>query len=324
MAQNYIYFIILVAAAVFILSIALTTPAFGESTKNRSRLRKRLRDIRMESNLPDSAQLLRGDHHRRLSPWERELEESPLTAYLSPLIRQAGYTIPAYRLAAIIILSGFIGLLIGYWMSNIWWTAILIAVACSAIPVIKLLKDRNKRMENFEESLPDALDIMKRALQAGHPFSSTLHLVGEEMEGPVAEEFAITFADLNYGNSLRNSLLGLLERMPSVTVMALVTSIIIQKETGGNMAEIFEKLASLIRGRYRFQRRVRTLSAEGRISAWVLCMVPFVLFLFISITTPSYMPILFEHPLGQKLLVGGGIAMLIGILVIRKIIRIEV
>jgi len=324
MEQNLAFFLLLVAGAVFLLSVALTTPVFGESKKNRAKLRKRLQQIRETSEVPASVQLLRDSHMKNLSSWEREVESSSALMSLSSFIQQAGYSIPAYRVILVAVAMSLVGLFLTYIITKVWWIAFAGAAAGAAIPFVRLSRDRNKRLEDFEEALPDALDIMKRALQAGHPFSETLHLVSVEMDGPVAEEFETTFNDLNYGNSLRNSLLGLLERIPSVTVMALITSIIVQKETGGNMAEIFDKLARLIRGRYRFQRRVRTLSAEGRISAWVLCLVPFVLFFIISVTTPEYLPILLTESLGQKMLIIAGVGMVIGILIIRKIIRIEV
>lgn len=324
MEQNLALFLILVAGAVFLLSVALTTPVFGESKKNRAKLRARLQQIRSESETSAAVQLLRESHLKDLSPWERELESTSLLLNMSAYIQQAGYTIPAYRLILISVVLALVGFFFAFIITAQWWGALLAAALGAGLPFMKIARDRNQRMEAFEAALPDALDIMKRALQAGHPLSESMHLVSVEMEGPVAEEFETTFNDINYGNSLRNSLLGLLERIPSVTVMALITSIIVQKETGGNMAEIFDKLAKLIRGRYRFQRRVRTLSAEGRISAWVLCLVPFALFFVISVTTPTYLPVLFIEPLGQKMLIVAGVGMVIGIFVIRKIIRIEV
>lgn len=324
MSQNYLFFIGLISAAVFLLSFALTTPVFGESKKNRARLQQRLREVREQTELPASAKLLRDNYLSRLSPWEKQLEGSKWLVSLSPYLQQAGYHIPAYRFIGIAILTGFLAGIVATIFSNIIWIIILAPVAGFCLPFLKLNRDRNQRLERFEEQLPEALEIMKRALQAGHPLVECLHLVGTEMEDPIAGEFETTFMDLNYGNSIRTALLGLLERIPSVTVMALMTSVVIQKETGGNMAEIFDKLAKVIRGRYRFQRRVRTLSAEGRISAWVLCLVPFVLFGIISITTPTYLPILLETPAGQNLLIAAGIGMVIGIFVIRKIIRIEV
>jgi tight adherence protein B len=197
-------------------------------------------------------------------------------------------------------------------------------VAGLVIPCVVILGDRRKRIEKFEEQLPDAIDSMKRALRAGHPFSAALKLVSEDMDDPVAREFELTFADISYGNDLRRAMLGLLQRMPSVTVMALVTSVLVQKETGGNLAEILEQISSVIRSRFRFQRKVRSLSAEGRLSAWILAMTPFVLFVIISVTTPTYLPVLLEDATGQKL-VGFAFGMgVIGILWIRRVIRIEV
>jgi tight adherence protein B len=144
------------------------------------------------------------------------------------------------------------------------------------------------------------------------------------MDGPLAREFEITFHDISYGNDTRRALLGLLARVPSVTVMALVTSILVQKETGGNLAEVLEQIAKVVRGRFRFQRKVKTFTAEGRMSAWVLALVPLALFATIWVTTPDYLPILVEDPRGQKMVMYGCVSGLIGIAWIRKIIRIEV
>ena len=110
--------------------------------------------------------------------------------------------------------------------------------------VITVTRDRNRRMDRFEEQLPDAIDAMKRALRAGHPFGAALKLVAEDMDEPIAREFDLTFADINYGNDTRRAMLGLLQRMPSLTVMALVTAVLVQKETGGNLVEILDQIAS--------------------------------------------------------------------------------
>ena len=120
---------------------------------------------------------------------------------------------------------------------------------------------------------------MKRALKAGHPFTSTLKLVAQDMDAPIAREFEITFNDISYGNNMRRAMLGLLARVPSVTVMALVTSILVQKETGGNLAEVLEQIAKVIRGAVSLPAQGQDIdTAEGRMSAWVLAMVPLVLF----------------------------------------------
>jgi len=132
------------------------------------------------------------------------------------------------------------------------------------------------------------------------------------------------FGDINYGNDVRRAMLGLLSRVPSVTVMALVTAILVQKETGGNLAEILEKISTVIRGRFKLQRKVQSYTAEGRMSAWVLAMVPLVLFIALWVTTPDYLPILIEDERGQKMVVFGFVSSVVGVLWIRKILRIDV
>jgi tight adherence protein B len=165
--------------------------------------------------------------------------------------------------------------------------------------------------------------VMKRALRAGHPFNACLKLVADDMDAPIAREFELTFADVNYGNDVRRALLGMLLRVPSTNLMAVVTAVLIQKETGGNLAEIFERISQVIRSRFRFGRKVRTLSAEGRLSAWILALVPIILFGVIWITSPKYLPPMLVHPTGQKMIVFAGVMMVVGVLWMRRIIRID-
>jgi tight adherence protein B len=197
-------------------------------------------------------------------------------------------------------------------------------VGAFAVPYLKLAVQRAKRMARFEEQMPEALDVMRRAMKAGHPFTQALKLVAEDMDAPISREFDLVFSEINYGSDLRRAMLGLLERAPSVSVMAFVTAVLVQKETGGNLTETLERITNVIRGRFKLYRRVRTLSAEGRLSAWILALVPVVLFAVISITTPDYLPVLFENPVGKTLLtVAAGMAV-VGILWIRRVIRIQV
>jgi tight adherence protein B len=243
---------------------------------------------------------------------------------IAHLIEQAGHVMPAYRLVLTSVALGTAGCMVGWVFSRLALVAAVVAVVGLAAPFVKMLRDRKLRMDKFEEQLPDAIDSMKRALRAGHPFSAAIKLVSEDMDDPVAREFELTFADINYGNDMRRAMLGLLQRMPSVTVMALVTSVLVQKETGGNLAEILDQISKVIRARFRFQRKVRSLSAEGRLSAWILAMVPFVLFAVISFLSPTYLPVLLEDPAGRKLIAFGFVMGVIGIFWIRRIIRIEV
>lgn len=323
MPEGLMIFLAMVFTAVFLLSQGLVVPVFGESRKTRKLLKERLGQIDAASDQGSIASLLRDKYLRQLSPTERRLEMLPGMAALAQLIDQAGKTTPAYRVFLISLALG-IGGAVGGWIfsRSLLLTAFGSAVGL-AFPVVRLLRIRKERMQKFEEQLPDAIDSMKRAVRAGHPFSAALKLVSEDLDEPVAREFALTFADINYGNDLRRAMLGLLQRMPSVAVMALVTSVLVQKETGGNLAEILEQSSTVIRARFRFQRRVLTLSAEGRLSAWILAMVPFVLFVVISVTTPDYLPVLLDDPTGRQL-VGFGFTMgVIGLFWIRRIIRVS-
>lgn len=324
MSDGMLLFIATVFVAVVLLSQLMIVPVFGESRKLRKKLQRRLGEIEDEIGEGSFSSLLREKYLRELSPLERSLEQMPLMESIGRLIEHAGHSMLAHRLVA---LSGVLGVVagIGAWVFlRHPLVAIAAALAGAALPYLKLVRDRGRRILTIEEQLPEAVDMMKRALRAGHPFSGAIKLVGEEMQDPLGKEFRSTFADLNYGNDVRRAMLGLLQRVPSVPVMALVTSVLVQKETGGNLAEILGRISDVIRGRFRLERRVKTLSAEGRLSAWILALVPLVLFAVISITSPDYLPTLTESQLGQRLIVFGLVSGVIGMFWIRKIIRIDV
>ena len=317
-------FILLVFATVALLMRGLVVPVFGESAKARKKLKKRIEEIEAAGEEESLSSLLREKYLRRLSPLERRLESLPAMEAVATRIEQAGHKILAYRLVLLSLAIGVTTLVVSWFYIRTPQIAIVAGLMATYAPFMKINFDRVKRMHKFEEQLPDAIDTMKRALKAGHPLGATLKLVADEMDDPVAGEFELTFGEINYGNDVRRAMLGLLSRVPSVTVMALVTSILVQKETGGNLAEILEKISAVIRGRFRFQRKVQTYSAEGRMSAWVLAMVPLVLFAGLWMTQPDYLPVLLEDPRGQKMVVYGMVSGVTGIFWIRKILRIEV
>jgi tight adherence protein B len=317
-------FILLVFATVVLLMQGLVVPVFGESAKTRKRLKKRIEEIEAAGEEESLSSLLREKYLRRLSPLERRLESLPAMEAIATRIEQAGHKILAYRLVFLSLAIGVTALVVSWFYMRMPLVAIVAGLMAAYAPFMKISFDRVKRMHKFEEQLPDAIDTMKRALKAGHPLGATLKLVADEMDDPVAGEFELTFREINYGNDVRRAMLGLLSRVPSVTVMALVTSILVQKETGGNLAEILEKISAVIRGRFRFQRKVQTYSAEGRMSAWVLAMVPLTLFAALWMTQPDYLPILLEDPRGQKMVIYGMVSGVTGIFWIRKILRIEV
>jgi tight adherence protein B len=324
MSDGLMIFLAMVFATVFLLAQGLTVPVFGEGSKMRKRLKERLSELDAEGEDDEIASLLRNKYLRGLSPWERSLESLPILESLRRVIEQAGYTILAYRLVLISIVASIVTGGLAWYFSRMPAAAFGGIVVGAMLPIIKVWQARAERMEKFEEQLPDAIDSMRRALRAGHPFNASIKLVAEDMENPIAREFELTFADINFGNDVRRAMLGLLQRIPSMNVMALVTSVLVQKETGGNLAEILGQISSVIRGRFRFQRKVKTLSAEGRLSGWILALIPFALVVLLTITSPDYLPVMLENDVGKKLVAGGFIAGITGIFWIRRIIRIDV
>jgi len=324
MSDGIMIFMAMVFVAVALLSQGLIVPVFSESRQMRKKLQSRLDEVEVESGGESFSSLLRQKYLRDLSPFERQLEDFPAMQSLARVIAQGGHKFLAYRvvlLAAVLAIAAAIVT----WMMTRSIPFVFMGLAMGgALPFFKIFRDRTNRIQRFEEQLPDAIDMVKRALRAGHPFSGAIKLVADEMDDPVAEEFGTTFADINYGNDSRRAMLGLLQRVPSTTVMALVTSVLVQRETGGNLAEILERISAVIRGRFKLQRKVKSLSAEGRMSAWILALVPLFLFAVITLTSPDYLPMMLEAEVGKKMIIYGAVSGIIGIYWIKKIIRIEV
>jgi tight adherence protein B len=178
-------------------------------------------------------------------------------------------------------------------------------------------------MRQFEKQLPDALDLIARSLKAGHAFTSGMKLVAEEFKDPLGPEFEQTLDEINFGLRVADSLKNLTKRIECLDLNFFVVSVILQRETGGNLAEIIEKLANLIRERFKFRRKVRVLSAEGKLSAGILVAIPFILFAGILFLHPSYVEILIEEPIGRLISTVSFIMMIIGLYFIRRIIDID-
>jgi tight adherence protein B len=312
----------MVFIAAFLLVQSFLVPAFGENRQAQKRLKKRLRAISAEVERSEIS-LVRRKYLRELSPLERALEALPGMARVEQLVEQAGRETPAYRVVLLALVLGAGAGVAGFLLLPLP-LALLLALGAGSLPFLSLTRARSRRLARFEEQLPDALIVMARALRAGHPFSDAMHLVAEEMADPIAGEFRTTFMEINYGGDVRGAMLGLLRRVQSVTVMIFVTSVLIQKETGGNLAELLDGLAAVVRDRFRFHRKVRTLSAQGRMAAWILSLLPFVLAGVLSLVSPNFLPMLTQDPIGRQLVVAAFVMVVIGILWMRKIVRIEV
>ena len=172
--------------------------------------------------------------------------------------------------------------------------------------------------------MPDALELVARALRAGHSLQAGLHVVGEEMPSPVADEFSRVFEESNLGISVEEAMKGMCDRVPNLDLRFFVTSVSIQRQTGGDLAEILDKIGYVIRERFRILGQVKALTGEGRLSGLVLIALPFALFAFMLNTKPDYVETLWTTDLGKKMSVFAIIAQIIGALVIRKIVNIKV
>lgn len=183
---------------------------------------------------------------------------------------------------------------------------------------------KSRRLKKFNEALPDAIDLMGRALRAGHSIGSTVEIVAEQSDVALAGEFAILFQQQKCGMQFRDAILELGDRVPSKDLHFLITAILVQKETGGDLTEVLDRTARIIRERVKIHAEIRTYTAQGRLTGWILGALPILMLAFLNIITPGYSHVLFHDPLGQKLLYAGGTMIAIGGLIIRKIVDIEV
>ena len=195
------------------------------------------------------------------------------------------------------------------------------AVVTGAIPIFYLRFKKKRRIEKFKRQLPEGLDLIARALKAGHAFTSGMSLVAEEFDDPLGPEFDKTMDEINFGVSLQDALKSLAGRIDCPDLKYFVVSVIVQRETGGNLAEIIETIARLIRERFRLQGKIRTLTAEGRLSALILTVLPFLLGFVLFLLNPEYMSTLFTEPMGRIMVWIAILLMLFGLLVMRRMIR---
>jgi tight adherence protein B len=201
---------------------------------------------------------------------------------------------------------------------------VIAAVILGGAPFFKLKLDQSRRLSLFEEQLGGALDVMIRALQAGYPFTETLRHVAREMQDPIAMEFQIAFDEINAGIDFRSAFRNMLRRVPSLSLMAVATTVALQRETGGNLAESLSNISSVIRGRFVFYRKVKTLTAEGRVSAWVLALMPFGLFVMMYFMQPDMMIKFITDPSGQNVIYIGLILLTVGIFWIRQLLDLDI
>jgi tight adherence protein B len=255
---------------------------------------------------------------------EALLSHIPRIRILDRFIYQAGmsFTVSVFIAITLITFISSVALFLIIGLTVI--PAIAIGIVIGAVPFLYLKRAKNRRINNVEQKLPDALDLMVRALKVGHAFPSAIQMVGTEMTGPISSEFAIVFDEINYGLSEVEALTNLLARVPSSDLNYFVIAVVIHSQTGGNLAELFSNLSSLIRARLLLLGNVRVLSAEGRLSAWILTLLPFIIALLLFFINPNFFNVLFTDPLGIKIITTALILMVVGIFWMVRIVNIRV
>ena len=200
----------------------------------------------------------------------------------------------------------------------------LAGIAGFMFPYMYVRRLRTRRIRRFEEQFPEAIDLLGRSIRAGHAFPTGLKVVAEESPDPMGTEFRQIFDEQKFGLPLEESLLGLADRVDLVDVRIFITAILIQREVGGNLAEILDKIAYTIRERFTLQRQIRVYTAQGRLTGYILAALPILLGMAITALNPTYMAILFEDPMGKFLIALAAILQFVGFLLIRRIIDIEI
>lgn len=245
-----------------------------------------------------------------VSPLERLIEEadSGLTVGLFLLV-SGSVAMSGYLVVAILTPYRAVGVLVG--------------VLLATVPYNYLRWKRNRRLLQFEERFPEALDLIARALRAGHAFTTGLGMVAEEISGPVGSEFRILYDRQNFGMPLPDALRAFARRVPLVDARFFVTAVLTQREAGGNLSEVLENLADVVRERFKVKRHVRVVSAHARMTGWILVCLPPVTAVVLMIMVPETMRLLIEDPLGVQMIVAAVVLQVVGGLVVKKLVNIE-
>lgn len=247
---------------------------------------------------------------------------------IAPRLRQLLYQADLHWTAGTLILMCAVAFVVPAYLID-WRTGsllfgLLVGIALGSAPLLFVLFKRNLRFGKFEQQLPEALDLMVNAMRAGHSLNSALDLVAHEMIDPLGGEFRICFEEQNYGLELKTAMNNLVTRVPLQDLKMTVTAILIQKESGGNLAEVLDKVAYVIRERFRLKRQVRVHTAQGRLTGWILTFLPVILGGALYMINPKGISLLWKRQLGIDLLYFAGISNVIGGLIIRKIVNMEV
>lgn len=291
--------------------------------------RRIARRLRLMSEKPRAASerisILKQRRYSGNDRLDRLLHKLPLARSIDQLLQQSGKHWSVAQFGA-----WSLGLLLGALALGQLWPRVplaahlVIGVLGMGLPFLLLRRARRSRLHKIEYQLPEAADFLARAMRAGHSFNNVLQMAGTELPEPLSGEFRLAHEEINYGVPMHEALINLAARIPLTDLRYLVIAVLIQREAGGNLAEILGNIGDIIRKRLKLIAQVRVLSAEGRMSAWVLGLLPFGLILMMSLSSPTYINVLWTDPTGVRLLWYGAGMLVLGVLWLRKLIHIRI
>jgi tight adherence protein B len=319
--------IAIVFFAVFTLSVLLMTASRTDASKQSEKTMNVLQAALATARTSSLDQIVDIRKEELLSalPWlNRWLLKLEVAPRLRTLLLQADLKWTAGGLLLMCALCFAVPAYLIYLRTGVAILSLLLGLLLGTAPFAFVLYKRGQRFDKFEEGLPEVLDLMVSALRAGHSLVSALDLAAEEAPDPIGTEFRICFDEQNYGLELKTAMNNLATRVPLQDLKIVITAILIQKESGGNLAEVFDKAAYVIRERFRLKRQVRVHTAQGRITGWILSFLPLVLGVALYLINPESMSLLWTRAIGIKLLYASATMTIIGALIIRKIVNMDV
>lgn len=291
----------------------------------RRRLQARLSSVHQSYAQPGAAgSVLRDDPLADSAALSRLLLTLPPVAWLQTMVVQAGMALPVGSLLGICASLGLLALLVGLLLGMPALLLLVLVGAAAGAPIGVVLTRRERRFARFEELFPDAIDLLARAVRAGHAFTTAFELIANETPDPVASEFRIAYDQQNLGMPLREALENLTDRVPIPDVRFFVSALQIQRESGGNLAEILDKLSYVMRERFKILRQVQVFTAEARVSMYILVAVPPLTAIMMYLINREYIMALFTTPMGQKMVTAAVILQITGFFVMKQITRLKV
>jgi tight adherence protein B len=251
------------------------------------------------------------------------LERQPWAGNLQLMVVQSGVKVSVGALLLMMGVCGAGAYLLTAWLTRQTWLAVVLGLVATWVPYWYVARARTKRMLKFEEQFPESIDLIARALRAGHALPTGLGMVADEMPAPVGTEFRLLYDEQNFGLTLPDAMRNFARRIPVLDARFFVTAVLTQRESGGNLAEVLDNLASVIRDRFKVKRQVRVISAHGRITGWVLSLLPPSLAMATLLISPDHLGTLTGDPLGRQMIMVAVCLQIIGTLIIRKIVDVE-